>query len=79
MACLRRQELTLLVYAAVTEGVHGCAVIGLVLLIVAAAGGVVMNLSYHLAGKLIPKWLLYLHIALAAVGTGLVAWGAWGG
>ncbi len=76
---LAASGLTLLGYAAVTEGVHGCAVIGLVLLIVAAAGGVVMNLSYHLAGKLIPQWLLYLHIALAAVGTGLVAWGAWGG
>ena len=71
--------LTLLIYAAVAEGIPGSALLGLVLLGIAAAGGVVMNLAYHLAGVLIPKWLLYLHIALAAVGTGLVSWCAWGG
>jgi hypothetical protein len=37
-----------------------------------------MNLVYHLADKLIPQWLLHLHIALAAIGTALVVWGAWG-
>jgi hypothetical protein len=51
--------------------------VGLALLAVAAAGGVVLNLGYHLAGKLLPLWLLYLHIALAAAGTLLVALGAW--
>lgn len=75
---LAASGLTLLIYAAVADEVPGCAVIGLVLLIAAAGGGVVMNLFYHLAGKLLPAWLLYLHIALAAVGTGLVSWGAWG-
>lgn len=62
-----------------TEGVPGSVLLGLVLLAVAAAGGVAMNLAYHLAGVLIPKWLLYLHILLATIGTGLVTWGAWGG
>ena len=75
---LAASGLTLLIYAALAEGVPGRAVVGLALLGVAAAGGVVMNLFYHLADKLLPQWLLYLHIALAAVGTGLVAWGAWG-
>ena len=70
--------LTLLIYAAVAEGIPGGALIGLVLLIVAAGGGVVMNLAFHLAGVLLPLWLMYVHIALAAVGTGLVAWSAWG-
>ncbi len=69
--------LTLLIYSAVVDGLPGGAFLGLVLLVTAAGGGVVMNLAYHLAGKLLPLWLLYLHIALAAVGTGLVAWSAW--
>jgi hypothetical protein len=50
---------------------------GFALLAIAAAGGVVMNLGYHLAGKILPLWLLYLHIALATAGTSLVVWGAW--
>ncbi|WP_310467732.1 hypothetical protein [Sphingomonas sp.] len=70
--------LTLLIYAAATATIPGNALAGLLLLIVAAAGGVVMNLAYHLAGTLLPKWLLYLHIALAAFGTALVCWAAWG-
>ncbi len=70
--------LTLLTYAAVAEGVPGGAFLGLILLVAAAGGGVVMNLFYQLAGKLLPLWILYLHIALAAIGTGLVAWSAWG-
>lgn len=69
--------LTLLIYGALTEGVSGGAAAGLGLLLVAAGGGVIMNLAYHLAGKLLPKWLLNLHIALAAVGTVLVALAAW--
>ena len=74
---LAASGLTLLAYAGLTDRVEGGAMIGLILLAVAAAGGAVMNLGYHLAGKLLPLWLLYLHIALAAAGTLLVAWGAW--
>lgn len=76
---LAASGLTLLAYAAATEDVPDTALFGLVILLVAAAGGVAMNLFYHLTGKLLPHWLLHLHIALAAVGTGLVAWGVWGG
>jgi hypothetical protein len=74
---LAASALTLLTYAGLTGRAGGIAMIGLALLAVAAAGGVVMNLGYHLAGKLLPLWLLHLHIALAAAGTLLVAWGAW--
>jgi len=74
---LAASGLTLLAYACLTDRVGGGAMLGLVLLAAAAAGGVVMNLGYHLAGKLLPSWLLYLHIALAAAGTLLVAWRAW--
>lgn len=68
--------LTLLIYAAVVDGVPSSALIGTIVLLAAAGGGVVMNLFYHLAGKLLPQWLLHVHITLAVVGTGLVAWGA---
>jgi hypothetical protein len=74
---LAASGLTLLTYAGLTGRVAGIAMFGLLLLAVAAAGGVVMNLGYHLAGKLLPLWLLYLHVGLAAAGTMLVAWGAW--
>lgn len=74
---LAASGLTLLAYAGLTDRVEGGAMLGLILLLVAATGGVVMNLAYHLAGKLLPSWLLYLHIALAAGGTALVAWCAW--
>lgn len=69
---------TLVIYAAFQEGIPASAVTGVVVLLVAAAGGIVMNLHYHLAGQLIPQWLLHLHILLAVVGTTLIAWGAGG-
>ena len=69
---------TLLIYAAFQEGVPPSAVMGIGVLLVAAGGGVFMNLNYHLSGKLIPQWLLHVHILLGVVGTTLVAWGAWG-
>lgn len=74
---LAASGLTLLLYAALKGGLPGAADLGIGILLVAAAGGVVMNLFYHLKEKLLPQWLLLLHIALAAGGTGLVAWAAW--
>ncbi len=75
---LAASGLTLLIYGAAAGGLPGMAVLGIAILLVAAAGGVVMNLFYQLADKLLPQWLLLLHIALATVGTGLVAFAAWG-
>lgn len=74
---LAASGLTLLAYAGLTDRIDGGASVGLVLLAVAAIGGVIMNLGYQLADKLLPAWLLSLHIALAAVGTLLVSWAAW--
>lgn len=69
---------TLIVYAALQDEVPASAATGIVILLVGSAGGIAMNLHYHLAGKLIPQWLLMLHILLGVVGTTLIAWGAWG-
>lgn len=74
---LAASGLTLLIYAAARRGLPGMATMVIVVLLVAAAGGV-MNLFYHLADKLLPQGLLHLPIALAAVGGGLVAWATWG-
>ena len=76
---LAASGLTLLAYAALTDRVHGAAMTGLVLLAAASSGGVAMNLGYHLDGKVLPAWLLSLHIVLAFAGTLLVAWSAWAG
>ena len=76
---LAASGLTLFVYAGLTDRVHGGAWLGLGLLLAASVGGIVMNLHYHLADKLLPTWLLHLHIALAALGTLLVSWSAWRG
>lgn len=45
----------LLIYAAFQGSIPGSAATGIVILLVAAGGGIVMNLHYHLAGKLIPQ------------------------
>jgi drug/metabolite transporter (DMT)-like permease len=74
---LAASGVTLLVYAGLTDRVHGAAMFGLVLLLAASVGGVIMNLGYHLAGKILPAWLLMVHIGLAAIGTLLVALSAW--
>lgn len=63
---------TLLTFAALTVGIPGLALGGLVLLLLAAAGGVVMNLGYHLKDVPLPKWLVGVHAALAVAGFAMV-------
>ena len=65
---LAASGVTLLAYAALTVGVPALANWGLVLLLVAAAGGVVMNLGYHLEGVVLPAWLVTVHALLAVAG-----------
>jgi len=69
--------LTLLIYAAATVGVPGLALAAIVLFALAGAGGVVMNLHYHLKGLLLPKGLLVGHALLAVVGFILLVIAAW--
>lgn len=60
--------LTLLIYAAVAGDVPAGATIAAGLFALAAAGGVVMNLAYHLRDRPLPKGLIVVHalIAIAA-------------
>ncbi|MDQ6620685.1 MAG: hypothetical protein M3Z31_13490 [Pseudomonadota bacterium] len=64
--------LTLLAFAALTVGIPGIALAGLALLLVAAGGGVLMNLGYQLKDVPLPKWLVGVHAALAVVGFAMV-------
>jgi hypothetical protein len=64
--------LTLLVYAAWVGGVGGMVTVSIVLLLVAAAGGSVLNLAFHWKQVPIPKGLTALHILLAVTGVALL-------
>ena len=60
--------LTLLVFAAFTAELPAMATLSALLMVLAALGGVVMNLVYHWHGRLLPRGLLIGHAALAVVG-----------
>ena len=65
--------LTLLLYQAFTVGLPSMALLGLVVLVVAAAGGAFLNLAYHAQMKALPKNFIVGHAVLAVVGFGLLA------
>lgn len=65
--------LTLLLYAACAFGVPRLAIAALVLFLIAAGGGAVLNLAYQQQGRLLPRWLMYLHLLLAVTGFVLLA------
>lgn len=60
--------LTLLIFAAFTASLPGLATLALVLFLVAAAGGVLLNLRFHLNGIPLPKWLVLVHGGIAVIG-----------
>ena len=60
--------LTLAAYAALTVGLSSLANIGVLLLVVAAAGGATLNLGFHWKQVPIPKGLTIGHILLAVSG-----------
>ena len=71
--------LTLLAYAWFTASVPAFAALALLLFVVAALGGVVLNLGYHLEQVPLPIWLVVVHAAIAVVAFVLLALAAWGG
>jgi hypothetical protein len=71
--------LTLLLFAAFTAGLPTLALWGLVLLVLAACGGLLMNLHYAWNRNLIPPPLIYGHALIAVVGFILLIVDALGG
>ena len=64
--------LTLLAYAFFTVGLPGTAALGLLLLVLAALGGVYLNLAFHWKQVLLPKGIVIVHTLIAVVGFVLV-------
>jgi hypothetical protein len=65
---LSASALTLLIYAALTVGLPTLAVTATVLFVLAAIGGIAMNLNYHWKALPLPKWLVLVHASIAVVG-----------
>ena len=74
---LAAAALTLLLYAAATVGLPGMALLALLLFLVAAAGGVILNLNYHWKQLPLPKWLVVVHALAAVVGFALLLAATW--
>jgi hypothetical protein len=70
---------TLLLYATFTAGIPRTANLGLTLLVLAALGGLVLNLNFHSKNLLLPRGLMVGHALLAVVGFLLVLLPAWRG
>ena len=68
---------TLLLYAAATVGLPKMALWALVLLVVAAGGGVILNLNYHWKQLRLPKWLIVVHATAAVAGFLLLLAATW--
>jgi hypothetical protein len=65
---LAAAALTLLIYAACTVGLPNLALTATALFVVAAIGGVYMNLNYHWKMLPLPKWLVVVHALIAVAG-----------
>ena len=71
--------LTLLAYAYFALTLPTFAAAALPLFLIAAAGGVVLNLGYHLKTRPLPIWLVLVHAAIAVAAFVLLALAAWSG
>ncbi|MEO6926342.1 MAG: hypothetical protein ABI129_06695 [Rhodanobacter sp.] len=60
--------LTLLLFAAFTVGLPKYALWALILLVIAALGGVFLNLGYQEKRELLPKPVMYIHALIAVTG-----------
>jgi hypothetical protein len=69
---LAASGLTLLLYAFFTAGLPGLAGWALLLFVVAAAGGLVLNIGYHAKAALLPKGIVVVHALVAVVAYALL-------
>ena len=74
---LAASGLTLTLYPAFTSGLPGNGWLGLILLLAAVLGGLVLNLRYHWERKELPVWLILVHATAAAVGLVVLALSVW--
>ena len=74
---LAAAAVTLLLYAAATVGLPSMAFTALVLFLIAAAGGVILNLNYHWKNVPLPKWLVVVHAIIAVLGFLLLLAATW--
>lgn len=69
---LAAAALTLVLFAAFTVGVPSSAKIALTFLVLAALGGVVLNLNYQWKQRLLPAAIVAGHAVLAVAGFGFL-------
>lgn len=74
---LAASGLTLVLYVAFTAGLPGSGWLGLVLLLAAVLGGLVLNLRYHWERLELPIPLVLVHAAAAAIGLVVLALAVW--
>jgi hypothetical protein len=74
---LSAAAVTLLLYAWFTVGLPALASWGLVLFLLAAAGGAFLNLNYHWKMLPLPKGMIVGHAGVAVVGFGLLLAATW--
>ena len=63
---------TLLLYAYFTVGLPRFAAWGLLLFIIAAVGGIYLNLNYHMNGQPLPIGVMIVHALVAVAGFALL-------
>lgn len=76
---LAASGLTLVGFAAFTAGVPSIAKAGFVLLLMAAAGGALLNLGYQWKQRLMPGAIVAVHATAAVVGFGCLVIAAFPG
>jgi hypothetical protein len=74
---LAASGLTLILYAGLAAGMPGGGWGGLVLLLLAVLGGLVLNLRYHSEGIELPVGLMLGHAAVAVAGFVVLAISVW--
>ena len=74
---LAAAALTLLLFAAATVGLPQMALGALVLFILAAGGGAILNLKYHWKQLPLPKWLVIVHAIAAVAGFLMLLAATW--
>jgi len=74
---LAAAAVTLLLYAAATVGLPGTALAALALFLLAAGGGVFLNLNFHWKQLPLPKWLVIVHACAAVLGFVLLLCATW--